>query len=133
MGISARSDYLMRMIAEAMQVLLRIAGLRQEGRLDEALEAVDRSVKRLLGPLAGLVPRLDAATAAQFVGNPDQILAWAQLVMAEAEIRAQQGDLGRADALRQRAFDLAREVQARHPDRRDAAEVLLERWASPSD
>lgn len=130
MGISARSDYLMRMIAEAMQVLRRIAGLRQEGRLDEALEAVDRSVERLLGPLAGLVPRLDAATAAQFVGNPDQILAWAQLVMAEAEIRELQGDFGRAESLRQRALALAREAQARYPADGDAAAALITEWMS---
>jgi len=113
MSPSARDDYLMRMIAEMVQALMRVAGLKREGKLDEALDALRDAYGELLGPAAELAPRLDPATAAQVVGNAERIRAWAQLLGEEAEVRRLRGEDSAADALRVRALELALEAHLR--------------------
>ncbi len=113
MSPSSRDDYLLRMIREVMEALARIAGLRKEGKAAEALTEIDAARGLLLGPAAELVPRLDPASAAHVVGDPERILALARLVRAEAGVRAEEGDPARAGALRRRALAFALEARAR--------------------
>lgn len=113
MSPSSRDDYLLRMMVETTQALLRAAGLRRAGKLDEALNELRDAYGELLGPAAELAPRLDSATAAQVVGNPERIRAWAQLLREEAEVRRLRGEAAAADALEARELELELEAHLR--------------------
>jgi hypothetical protein len=52
-------DYIMRMINQALAVLLRVLGFKQAGRHQEALQEIDQALEDLLGLRADLIRRLD--------------------------------------------------------------------------
>ncbi|HEX2205318.1 MAG TPA: hypothetical protein VHG91_18560 [Longimicrobium sp.] len=108
MGI--QSDYLLRLIEQAMRVLLRLAKI---GRVDDALHELDEATAALLGELTDIVPRLDAATAAHLLGDADRVVAWALLLTKRAEVERLRGDEAAAAALERRAADIVLEVRPR--------------------
>jgi hypothetical protein len=56
---------------------------------------------------------MDSATAGQMVGDPDVLLAWAELTAAEAELLRARGDQAAAGATDRRALELALEAHLR--------------------
>lgn len=120
--MSIQSDYLLRLIEQTLRVLLRLAKI---GRVDDALREIDDATAALLGELADIVPRLDAATAAHVLGDPDRVAAWALLLARRAEAERLRGDAGAAVALERRAVELALEVRPRVRRLRAEADALL--------
>ena len=76
----AQRDVVLRWIEEFGRLIARLLRRGTAGDLDLALEEIERATADLLGGLAPLVPQLDAASAAQLLGDADRIFAWAQLV-----------------------------------------------------
>jgi hypothetical protein len=113
MPASSREDYLMRLIRQLGETIARLRGLRNGGELQEALRTLDDAQGELLGPLAGVVPRVDPDTAAHMLGDPQRIAAWARLLHERAELLRQAGDPAAADAARHHAAALARAAQTR--------------------
>ncbi|HEX6909656.1 MAG TPA: hypothetical protein VF142_04665 [Longimicrobium sp.] len=113
MPISSRDDWLIRELQVLGAVIARMRGLKGGGQLHEARQALDDAEGELLGPLAGVVPRLDSATAAHIVAEPRRIAAWARLLHERADLLRLAGDEAGAAALEQRAAELAAEGWAR--------------------
>jgi hypothetical protein len=125
MPLTSRQDYLMRMIEQIIQVLLRAIGLAKAGDCGEALVQLRTATGLLLGPFAEVLPRLDSASAAQMIGNPDQLLAYARLLSAEAEVRRMMGEPEAADGPALRSLEMALEARARGAADRDTAAELI--------
>lgn len=129
MSLTSRQDFILRMIEQIVQVLLRVIGLAKAGDFDAALDQLRMGYGLLLGPFAEVVPRLDSASAAQIVQNPDQLLAYARLVHAEAGVRRQMGEPAAAAALERRALELALEAHARETSDPEGARELIDALA----
>ncbi|HST61418.1 MAG TPA: hypothetical protein VLK84_22120 [Longimicrobium sp.] len=125
MPISAREDYLLRMIQQMGAVLARMLGLKNGGQVQEALQTLDDAEGELLGPMAQVVPRLDSATAAHVLGEPQRIAAWARLLHERADLLRMAGDDAGARLAAQRAVELAAEAQARAAGYEKAVRELL--------
>ncbi len=77
-----------------------------------ARAGLEEAYTTLLESQAGLVRRVDAATAAKLIGSSEKILSFAALVEEEAE---QEQDEGRRTLLRARAAELRRQVEQKEP------------------
>jgi hypothetical protein len=125
MPLTSRQDYLLRMIEQIVQVLTRVIAMGRAGDFHEALTQLRTANELLLGPFSDVLPRLDSASAAQMLGNPDQLLAYARLISAEADVRRMMGDAAAAEGLAQRSLELALEARARGAADREAAAELI--------
>jgi hypothetical protein len=111
---SEKKDYILRMIEEIRQMLAALMGrMREGGSPDEILARAREGVGKLLGPLASVAPRMDSVTAAQMVGEPDVLGAWAEVTAAEADVHAARIDAAAASAAARRALELALEAHVR--------------------
>src|ERR687886_368635 len=108
-----QTDYVLRLIESLGAFLARIRKLREDGEHAAALAEIERTLGELLGPTGGLVARLDSATAAQLVGDPRRLGAWAHLLAAEGDVREELGHAAAAEATRRRALELALEAVER--------------------
>lgn len=109
-----RKDYILRMIAELRRLVEAMMGkVREKDSAEELLAQAREGLGRLLGPMAGIAPRMDSTTAAQMVNDADVLAAWAEVTAAEAEVRRAQGDGSAADAGMRRALELALEAHVR--------------------
>jgi HPt (histidine-containing phosphotransfer) domain-containing protein len=125
---SEKKDWILRMIAEIRRMVDAMMGKDAGGGTPEELLArAHDALGRLLGPMAGIVPRMDSATAAQMVGDPDVVAAWAELAAAEAEVHRQSGDAAAAHAASVRALELAIEAHLRSPADRPDVLALIDR------
>ncbi len=125
MPISAREDFLLRIIRQMGAVLARMLGLKNGGQVQEALQTLDDAEGELLGPMAQVVPRLDSATAAHVLGEPQRIAAWARLLHERAGLLRMAGDETGASLVGERAVELAAEAQARAAGYEKAVRELL--------
>lgn len=125
MPISSRDDHLLRLIQQMGAVLARMLGLKNGGQVREALQALGDAQGELLGPLAGVLPRMDSATAAILLGDPTRIAAWARVVHERAGLLRLRGDPADADAEERRANELAREALGRADGFESAVRELL--------
>jgi hypothetical protein len=66
-------DHFMRMINQAMAVLLKIIGLKQAGQYEQAQEAINQTLEELLGLKADLIQRLDDEALLRAVTINDQV------------------------------------------------------------
>ncbi len=108
-------DYLMRMINLAVAALVRLIGLKREGRYPEALEAVDQGLELLTGLKPDLVRRLDDASLYKTLSpqgrlDLDRLALVADLFAQEGEILAAQGR--RAESLESSSRALAYYMEA---------------------
>lgn len=111
---SEKRDYILRMIAQIRQMVQALVGRARQGEdTAELLAQARESLAGLLGPMADVAQRLDSASAAQMVNDPDVLATWAQVVAAEAEVYRAAGDAASADALTRRALELALEAHQR--------------------
>jgi hypothetical protein len=131
MPISSRDDWLLRELRLLGAVLARMLGLRNGGQLREAVQALDDAEGELLGPLAGVVPRLDSATAAHMLGGPQRVAAWARLLHERAELLRLSGDETGGALAGARARELAAEAWARAAGYESAVRELLGPLADP--
>ena len=112
----------MRRLVEAL-----LHKVRDGEESQAALADARATLSQMLGPLAGIAPRMDSVTAAQMVGDPDVLGAWAELTAAEAEVASAHGDIDPAAAARRRALELAVEAHLRTPAERPELLALIER------
>jgi hypothetical protein len=89
-------DYFMRMINQALAVLMTALGLKRAGQFSEALQAFDQAIEGLLGLDAQLAKQLDDGTLLGMLTFQEQLDAERLLVLAEiykeeAEVYARQG------------------------------------------
>jgi hypothetical protein len=120
---SDKKDYILRMIEQIRRLVEAMLGKVRDPEEAQRLFAEARgSLAKLLGPLAGIAPRMDSATAGQMVGDADVLGAWAELTAAEAELAHAQGDEPAANAARRRALELALEAHLRTAE--DRADLL---------
>ncbi|MBW3569995.1 MAG: hypothetical protein KY467_02705 [Gemmatimonadetes bacterium] len=111
---SEKRDSILRMIAQLRQMAEGLSGKLRGGEDPTELLADPRaSLDALLGPIAGVVQRLDSASAAQMVNDPDVLAAWAEVTAAEADAHRAAGDSAAAAALARRALELAVEAHRR--------------------
>ena len=102
-----RYDYIQRVIEQLAAALARIAGLRAEGKHDEALSEIQQTYVALeLNP--HLVRSLDAVSLARLLRESERVQGVARLLAEEAELRALAGEPGVAVLLRRRALGLCR-------------------------
>jgi hypothetical protein len=125
MPISSREDYLLRVIRQMGAVLARMLGLKNGGQVHEAAQALDDAEGELLGPLAEVVPRVDSATAAHIISDPQRIAAWARLLHERADLLRLAGDTPGAELAAARAGELAAEAWARAHGYESAVRELL--------
>jgi hypothetical protein len=102
-------DYVLRLIEQIAAVLARARKLREQGQYEAALADLERAAAELLGPTGALLGRVDAATAAQLLGDWRRLGAWGQLLAEEAEVRDAQGHDAAGAATRRRALELTLE------------------------
>ena len=102
-------DYVLRLIEQIAAVLARARKMRDEGEYEPALAELERAAAEILGPTGSLLGRVDAATAAQLLGDWRRLGAWARLLAEEAEVREAQGHAAAGEATRRRALELALE------------------------
>ena len=113
MPISSREDYLLRILRQMGAVLARMLGQKDGGRVQEALQTLDDAEGELLGPQADVVPRVDSATAAHILSDPQRIAAWARLLHERADLLRLAGDEAGAALASTRAAELAAQALAR--------------------
>jgi tetratricopeptide (TPR) repeat protein len=66
-------DYVMRMINQAVAVLVKIVGLKKGGNYQEAQQAVDQALEQLLGLRADIIKRLDDESLLKALTQQDRL------------------------------------------------------------
>ena len=101
----AQRDVVLRWIEQIAPLVARMLGRGAPADLESAHHQVRDAIVELLGPVAPLVERLDARSAAEVIGDAERIFAWARLVDLDAAVL---GALGRSDdAAEERVFATA--------------------------
>ncbi len=98
-------DFLKRQIRALAQLALRILGSKR--RPDDTIQELRRAASDALGVDADVLQRVDVATAASLLVDPERIQAYAWVLAEEAELLA---DAAAADAARRRSLALFREA-----------------------
>ena len=107
-----RDDYILRQTRAIAAILARIIGLRLDGDPERARAGLEEAYTMLLESQAGLIRRVDTATAAKLIGSSEKVLSFADLVEEESE---QEHDESRKAALRARASELRSIVAQKEP------------------
>ena len=125
---SEKKDYILRLLEQMRRLVEALLGKVREGvEVQGDLVQARGLLAQLLGPLAGIAPRMDSATAGQMVGDPDVLFAWAELTAAEAELARTRGDEATAAATNRRALELALEAHLRTNVDQDELLALIAR------
>ena len=108
----SQRDVVLRWIEQLGLVVARL--LRGPGEADLALaaEQVRAAITQILGPLHATVPKLDAASAAGLLHDPERIYGYARLLGLQAAIEQAGGNAAFGDT-RARAAAMVREAMAR--------------------
>jgi hypothetical protein len=99
-------DYVLRMIQLLARAIARILGLREAGKLEEALEEVQTTADTIFGSMRSTLDVIDPQSAARLLTNGDKIEAYATLTAVEASIRDLMGDAELARSGERRALSL---------------------------
>jgi len=96
-------DYFMRMINQMVAVLVKIAGLINAGRYQEAHEIIDQSLAQLLGMKAGLLKQLDEFSMLNILTtqgklDSDRLYVVADLYQLEGDIYTDKNQISDANA-----------------------------------
>jgi len=106
-------DVVLRWIEQIALVVRRMLAGPGPVDLDLANDRVDEAIAQLLGPLELLVPRLDAASAAALIGDPDRLDGLAQLLDLRGAIAQAAGKSDEAGRTRERAAAFRAEAARR--------------------
>jgi hypothetical protein len=84
-------DYIMRMISQALAVLLTALGFKRAGQLNQALQTIDQAIETLLGLNARLVDQLDDSSLLDMLTflqklDVDRLLVLADIYKERADI-----------------------------------------------
>lgn len=139
-------DYIMRMINQALAVLVKILGYKQSGKYQEAIQHIDQGLEMLLGMRADLIKRLDdvslmEALTIQETLDTDRLLIVADLFKEEGDILVKQDLPGEAYLTRLRALNMYLEVVLNNgpenlpapDDKIDELLTLLKRYDLPPE
>ncbi len=104
-------DYIMRMISQALAVLMTALGLKKAGKYKEAMQSFDQAVESLCGLGASLVDQLDDGMLLEkltFLGKLDieRVLVLADIYREEAEVYSSLGQPGKSRFAAQRSLRL---------------------------
>jgi len=106
-------DYILRLIEAVAAAIARILRRKESGDFIGARREVYIACTELLGPLAPVVMHADTHTAADLVGDPRRIAAWARLLAEDAELLRLLGQADGATAMDRRVLALLLEAQSR--------------------
>ena len=103
-----RRDYIERLIEQAAVALAQVARLVKEGSFDPALLLLRSTGDQVLGPLARIVDRVDASSAARLAGRYelDRIRLYAALLAEEGSIHELRGRAALAQRCNLRSLEL---------------------------
>jgi hypothetical protein len=118
-----REDYIIRLIKQVVDFVARLAGLRLEGRYDEAITEAGKGWDELIGHPRTLVDVTDSPTLASLLREPAKIRAAAQLLLEEGRAHEGKGDAAHAAVCYRRAFELTLEARAIEPSPDDGAAI----------
>jgi hypothetical protein len=99
-------DYVLRMIQLLARAIARILGLKQAGKLEEALEEIQTTGDQIFGSIRSTLDAIDPQSAARLLTDGEKIEAYAALTAEEASIRELMGDATRARSAEHRALSL---------------------------
>ncbi len=130
-----REDFIIRLIKQVADFVKRVVNTREvEGDNERARDEIQRAYEDLLGLPPGLSDRLDAATMATMLRDPDKMRAAAQLSWQEGHTYKAMRDPVTAFARYRRAHELYLEARALDPQEQDDAAILeLSRLAHARD
>ena len=121
-------DLVLRWIEQLGRLVARLVGLGGKAELGAARDQVAEATINLLGPLSMLVPRLETASAAELLADPDRIFGYAQLLDLDGTISDAMGEKDAAVESRRRAVEFAREALSRLTEpRREWEQWIAER------
>lgn len=91
-------DFILRMISQAVSVLVQIAGLRQAKQYPQAQQAIDQSLEQMLGLRADLLKQLDDEVIFRMLMlheklDVERVVVIAELFKLEGDILADQNRL----------------------------------------
>ncbi len=112
----AQRDIVLRWIEQLGRVIARLIRSGTAADLDIAADQIEEAITSLLGPLTQLVPRIDVASSAELLHDPERIFAWAQLMDLSAAIAIVRNQVGAAEQGRARALAAACEAVRRSAD-----------------
>ncbi len=103
-------DYILRMISQAVAVLVKLAGFRQAKQYGQAQQAIDQSLEQLLGLRADLLKQLDDEVIFRMLTLQDKLdvertVVIADLLKAEGDILADQNRLAESQQSYLRALN----------------------------
>ena len=104
-------DYIMRMISQALAVLMVALGLKKAGKLNEALQTFDQALEGLLGLNAHLADQLDDGMLLDkltFMGKLDveRLLVLADIYREKTEVYGSLGQPEKSQSARYRSLRL---------------------------
>jgi gentisate 1,2-dioxygenase len=99
-------DVILRMIQQLAEVFSRVAGLKRQGRLDEAGDLLQQTSNQLFGPLWSTLERLEPSTAASLLSSREKLSSYAQIVQHLAELEDARGQVWKAQTGFRRALEL---------------------------
>ena len=105
-------DVVLRWIEQIARVVRHLLLGRGPADLALARTHLEQARGQLLGTLAGVVPRLDAASVAALLHDPDRVLGLALLCDLEASVAEAEGKAMEGAEQRRRATELRAAVQA---------------------
>lgn len=122
-------DIIQQMIEQLAQAVLRAAGGRRSGKLEEAEEELGKVGENLSGGPLGMIESVDTATAATLLSDAQAVRLYGDYVAERGLIRQANGhprdarlDLNRALEL----YRLALEIGERQSWPRDEADMALD-------
>lgn len=126
-------DLVLRWIEQLGRLVARLVGLGGKAELAAARDQVTEATLSLLGPLSLLVPRLESASAAELLADPDRIFGYAQLLDLDGAISEAMGERDAALESRRRALEYAREAIRRLDEPRQEWEQWVGERTRPED
>lgn len=123
---SSQDDFLLRELRKVAEMIARAFGFRGSGDLPAARTEIDTAYSTLLGQQSDLLRMLDAPSAAQLIGNPKKIAAFARVTAADAALAAAMGNSKAEGHLAARAVSLAEEAVKLDPHDPDGIAALRE-------
>lgn len=105
-------DIVLRWVSQIALVVRRLLYGPGPRDLELAASHIEAAMEQHLGSMALLVPRLDSASAAELLHDPDRIFGYAQLLALSATVEQARGEPA-APAIHDRAMAVAREALTR--------------------
>ncbi len=103
-------DIVLRWIEQISAIIARLLRRDPTVSLDLARQYLEEAEGQVLGPLGGLIPRLDPASAAELLGDPDRIWGYGQTLALRSALLQAEGAGDEAAVLARRALAMGREA-----------------------